>query len=122
MEQIQHGFVHRGRQGQARPHHRDLLYNLLKEIPAASIESFRAAYVRRFVGERHMRSRTWAIDGTGVHGEFKLLLDLNLVDGEELVGNWRLLPAKCGSEIPGGRSCSMNCLRHYPRRTNRRYF
>ena len=103
LEQIQHGFPHRGRQGQARPHHRDLLYNLLKAIPAANIEAFRAAYVRQWGRSRHARARTWAIDGTGVHGEFKLLLALNLADGEELLGNWRLLPANCGSELPGGR-------------------
>ena len=103
LEQIQNGFPHRGRQGQARPHHRDLLYNLLKAIPETAIEAFRAAYVRQWAQGRHTRARTWAIDGTGVHGEFKLLLALNLADGEELLGNWRLLPANCGSELPGGR-------------------
>ena len=103
VEQIQNGFPHRGRQGQARPHHRDLLYNLLKAIPQRGLEAFRAAYVRQWAQARHARARTWAIDGTGVHGEFKLLLALNLGEGEELLGNWRLLPADCGSELPGGR-------------------
>lgn len=103
VAQIQDGFPHRGRQGQARPHHRDLLYNLLKAISEPGLEAFRAAYVRHWAQARHARARTWAIDGTGVHGEFKLLLALNLGDGEELLGNWRLLPGDCGSELPGGR-------------------
>ena len=103
VEQIQHGFPHRGRQGNARPHHRDLLYNLLAALRMEELEGFRAAWVRRFAGDRHLRSGVWALDGTGVHGRHKLLLALNLTDGEELVGNWRVLPANCGSELPGGR-------------------
>jgi hypothetical protein len=114
LEQIQNGFPHRGRQGQARPHHRDLLYNLLKAIPETGIEAFRAAYVRHWAQGRHARARTWAIDGTGVHGEFKLLLALNLADGEELLGNWRLLPANCGSELPGGRELFDELLEGLP--------
>lgn len=103
VEQIQDGFPHRGRQGVARPHHRDLLYNLLATLRAADLERFRAAWVRRFAHDRHLRSGVWALDGTGVHGRHKLLLALNLADGAELVGNWRALPAHCGSELPGGR-------------------
>lgn len=103
VEQIQEGFPHRGRQGKSRPHHRDLLYNLLGVLRAEDLERFRAAWVRRFAHDRHIRSGVWALDGTGVHGRHKLLLALNLADGEELVGNWRTLPGNCGSELPGGR-------------------
>jgi hypothetical protein len=103
VEQIQDGFPHRGRQGKARPHHRDLLYNLLGTLREEDLERFRAAWVRRFAHDRHLRSGVWALDGTGVHGKHKLLLALNLADGEELVGNWRVRPANCGSELPGGR-------------------
>jgi hypothetical protein len=103
VEQIQNGFPHRGRQGQARPHHRDLLYNLLGALRPEEVESFRAAWVRCFAGKGEMRSGVWAVDGTGVHGRHKLLLALELSDGEELIGNWRVLPGDCGSEVPGGR-------------------
>jgi len=101
--QLRDGFPHRGRQGQARPHHRDLLYNLLGSLRAENLEQFRAAWVRRFAQDRHCRSGVWAVDGTGVCGDWKLLLALNLADGAELVGNWRILPGDCGSELPGGR-------------------
>jgi hypothetical protein len=103
VEQIQDGFPHRGRQGQARPHHRDLLYNLLGALRQEDLDTFRTAWVRRFAHDRHLRSGVWALDGTGVHGKHKLLLALNLADGEELVGNWRVCSANCGSELPGGR-------------------
>lgn len=102
-EQLRDGFPHRGRQGHARPHHRDLLYNLLGALRAENLEQFRAAWVRRFAQDRHCRSGVWAVDGTGVCGDWKLLLALNLSAGEELVGNWRVLPGDCGSELPGGR-------------------
>lgn len=102
-EQIQDGFPHRGRQGDARPHHRDLLYNLLGALRGEDLERFRAGFVRRFAQDRHCRSSVWALDGTGVHGRHKLLLALHLAEGEELVGNWRVLPGDCGSELPGGR-------------------
>jgi Transposase DDE domain len=103
VEQIQDGFPHRGRHGAARPHHRDLLYNLLGALRMEELETFRAAWVRRWAYDRHSRSLVWALDGTDVGGRYKLLLALNLSDGDETVGNWRLLPADCGSELPGGR-------------------
>jgi hypothetical protein len=103
LEQIRDGFPHRGPKGQARPHHRDLLYNLLGALRAEDLETFRAAYVRRFAADSHARSGVWAIDGTGIHGRYKLVLALNLSEGEELVGNWRLMPGKGGSELPSGR-------------------
>lgn len=103
VEQITDGFPHRGRQGQARPHHRDLLYNLLATLRVQDLETFRAGYVRRFAHDRHNRSGTWAIDGTGLHDRYKLVLALNLSDGEETIGNWRLMRGKGGSELPAGR-------------------
>jgi hypothetical protein len=103
VEQITHGFPHRGPQGQARPHHRDLLYNLLGALRQQDLETFRCAYVRRFAQDRYARSGVWAVDGTGVSGRHKLLLALSLGDGEELVGNWRVLPSNVGSELPAGR-------------------
>jgi hypothetical protein len=103
VEQLRDGFPHRGRQGQARPHHRDLLYNLLGVLKQEDLERFRAAWVRRFAQARPCRSSVWALDGTGVQGRHKLLLALNLADGEELVGNWQIRPGDCGSELPGGR-------------------
>jgi hypothetical protein len=103
VEQMTDGFPHRGPKGQARPHHRDLLYNLLGALRPEQLERFRAAWVRRFAHDRHARSGTWAIDGTGLHDRHKLLLALSLSDGEEMVGNWRLLPGNVGSELPGGR-------------------
>lgn len=103
VEQIMNGFPHRGPQGQARPHHRDLLYNLLGALRHEQLETFRAAWVRRFAEGRHARSGTWAIDGTGLHDRYKLLVALSLSDGEEMVGNWRLQPGNAGSELPGGR-------------------
>lgn len=103
VEQIIDGFPHRGPKGAARPHHRDLLYNLLGALRQADLEAFRAAYVRRFAQDRHARSGVWAIDGTGLHRRYKLLLALSLSDGEEVIGNWRLLPGNVGSELPAGR-------------------
>jgi hypothetical protein len=103
VEQITNGFPHRGPQGQARPHHRDLLYNLLGALRPADLETFRAAYVRRFAQDRYARAGVWALDGTGVSGRYKLLLALSLGDGEEMVGNWRVLPSNVGSELPAGR-------------------
>lgn len=103
VEQMTNGFPHRGPQGQARPHHRDLLYNLLGALRQKELETFRAAYVRCFAQERLARSGVWAVDGTGVGGRYKLLLALSLGDGEEMVGNFRVLPANVGSELPAGR-------------------
>lgn len=103
-EQIQDGFPHRGRRGAARPHHRDLLYNLLGALREEEVEAFRAAFVRRWAHDRHSRSGVWALDGTGLCGRYKLLLALNLSEGDETIGNWRLLPGDCGSELPGGRA------------------
>src|SRR5436305_13170073 len=103
VEQITAGFPHRGPEGQARPHHRDLLYNLLGALRAEDLETFRCAWVRRFAGDRHARSGVWAVDGTGLHPRHKLLLALALSDGEEMVGNWRVLPGNAGSELPAGR-------------------
>jgi len=62
VEQIADGFPHRGPQGTARPHHRDLLYNLLGVLRPEDLEAFRAAYVRRFAQDRHARS--FAAGGT----------------------------------------------------------
>lgn len=104
LEQITQGFSHRGPQGQARPHHRDLLYNLLGALRLQDLETFRSAYVRRFAQDRHLRSGVWAIDGTGIHDRYRLVLALNLSDGEELIGNWRLMQGKGGSELPAGRA------------------
>jgi hypothetical protein len=103
VEQITAGFPHRGPKGQARPHHRDLLYNLLGSLRAEELEAFRSAWVRRFAGDRHARSGVWAVDGTALHHRHKLLLALALSDGEEMVGNWRVLPGNAGSELPAGR-------------------
>ena len=116
VEQIRDGFPHRGRQGAARPHHRDLLYNLLGALRREDLDRFRAAWVRRFARDRHCRSGVWALDGTGICGRHKLLLALNLGDGEELVGNWRVLPADCGSELPGGRELVDELLEVLPER------
>jgi hypothetical protein len=103
VEQITDGFPHRGPKGQARPHHRDLLYNLLGALREADLEAFRRAWVHRFAQGRHVRSGVWAIDGTGLHDRYKLLLALSLSDGEEMIGNWRVLPGNVGSELPAGR-------------------
>jgi hypothetical protein len=103
VEQITDGFPHRGPKGAARPHHRDLLYNLLGALRAQDLEAFRCAWVRRFARDRHARSSVWAIDGTGLHERHMLLLALSLSDGEEMIGNWRVLPGNVGSELPAGR-------------------
>ena len=114
VEQITDGFPHRGPKGEARPHHRDLLYNLLGALRRDNLESFRAAWVRRFAQDRHARSGVWAIDGTGLHHRHKLLLALALCDGEEMVGNWRVLPGNVGSELPDGREMIDELLRVLP--------
>ena len=114
VEQITRGFPHRGCQGDARPHHRDLLYNLLGALRQQDLETFRAAYVRRWAGAGHCRSGVWAIDGTGIHQRYKLLLALNLSEGEEMVGNWRVLPANVGSELPAGREMMDEVLAELP--------
>jgi len=49
-----------------------------------------------------------------VQGRHKLLVALNLADGEELVGTWQIRPSDCGSELPGGRELVAELLEVLP--------
>ena len=107
VAQIRDGFNDKGvrsRTGKPRmrPHHRDTLYNALKQVEVASLGRFREAHRYALLVHDLLRSGVYALDGTGLrHSDRHLVILQQAGAAPPFVVDWRVRGP--GQELAAGR-------------------
>jgi hypothetical protein len=82
-----HGY----KSAQALPAHPALLREEMQRIVPASWERFRERCMRPLFEHRLVRGTTYAVDGTGLGDDWRLVALLNVTEGRNILVSWRLL-------------------------------
>lgn len=96
--EIREGFNHRYRNGhgcksaEALPAHPAMLREEMKRIVPASWDRFRVRCIRSLFAHGLVHGTTYAIDGTGLSDQWRLVALLNVTEGRTMLVSWRLLP------------------------------
>ena len=98
--QIQEGFNQRRGKGygqkssQSRPYHPDVLREELQRIKIESLDAFRQQCVRALYKRGLIRNKLYAVDGSGIGPEMRVVGLLNLQKDGPVWVNWRLRTGK----------------------------
>lgn len=95
--QIREGFNDRYRNGEgqksveALPFHPVVLREEMKRVDVASLDTFRERCVQSLFAHRLVRGTTYAIDGSGLNDQWRVVALLNVTEGRNILVSWRLL-------------------------------
>ncbi len=101
IEQVQNGFNqrhHGGEEKGTKPFHPEVLREELARIDMASLRAFRRACIRTLFERKLVKGRVYAIDGSGIHDQYRLVGLMNVHDEQPLWLNWRLLSGKASEK------------------------
>ena len=107
VAQIRDGFNRKGVRSptgapRMRPHHRDDMYNALKEIEVESLERFRQEHRGALIAQDLLQSGVYALDGTGLrHSDRHVVILQQAGAGPPFVVDWRVQGP--GQELAAGR-------------------
>lgn len=100
-QQIREGFNQRGTEEKCLPHHFKDLYDLLERVQVKSIDTLRRGAIKELYRRNLLRGGTYAVDGSGIGSQWRVVVLLHLEAGHEVVVNWRVI--KTGSELPAAK-------------------
>ena len=85
----------------ALPVHPDVLRDELARIKPESLKAFEEQCVREVFKRGLVRGNVYAIDATGLHDDWKLVVLCNVARGRAFAVAWRLLPGKASEKGAG---------------------